>query len=284
MRLKFSAEDIERWRDRTYRRTARFAITNEKQALAFINSVGFCLASKADGLELPNLWEALVGRKNSHDARSDRSYYLSYAWDIHHILPNHNSVYYGKLFRRRPTLVSREYFPYFYALAKRTGAKDEYLTEFSQGNLSALAKHLMDILVRRSPLTTKELRTILATESKKHVDGLDRALDELQRNMYICRLVGSTQRFGAAWAPVLKMFGKEVRKARKISVEDARCKLLEKYFRNQLITSVETIHKVLGWSRKDIYHTLGQLIRNGIITPCTAFDGEKGKWYCIIRA
>lgn len=284
MRLQFSAEDIERWRDRTYRRTARFAITSKKQALAFIDSVGFCLASKVDGLELPNLWEALVGGKVTRDARMDRRYYLSYASDIHHILPNHDSVYYGKLFRRRPTLVSREYFPYFYALSKRTGAKGEYLTEYSHGNLSVMAKRIMDILDRRSPLTTKELRTVLATESKKQLKGFERALDELQRNMYICRRVGSGQRFGAEWAPVTKIFGKEVRKARTVSVEAARCKLLEKYFRNQLITSVETIHKVFGWSRKDIYQTLGQLIRNGIVTPCTTFDGEKGKWYCIIRS
>ncbi len=283
MKLSYSLEDVERWRDRTYRRTARHAVTNARQALAFVNSVGFCLASRANGLELPNLWEALAGVQQDGKNMGGRKYYLSYAWDMQSILPNHHSVYYGKIFRRRPTLVSREYFPYFYALSQRVGSEDEYSSEFRQGKLSLRAKQIMDILTRRSPLTTKELRAFLAGGAKRSVHGLERALEELQRKMFICRLVGDGQRFGAEWAPLTKFFRKEIRKAGKISLDEARCTLLAKYFSNQLISSVEAIHHVFGWPKKDIYHTLGQLIHKGIITTCTEFDGRKGTWYCFIH-
>lgn len=281
MKLSFSQADVERWRDRTHRRTPKLAVTNERQALAFINSVGFCLASRTNGMELPNLWEAIAGPDRT--ATGDKKYYLSYAWDIHSILPNHDSVYYGKIFRRRPTLVSREYLPYFYVLAERTGAKSEYLTEFSKGRLSPLAKQIMDVLMRRGSLSTRELRSALGYDTKRSVSAFERALDELQRKMFICRSVGSEQRFGAEWTPLVKRFATEVRKARKISVDQARCKLLEKYFRNQLVSSVESIRNVFGWSKKDIYHAIGWLIRQGIITTCSTFDGKKGTWYCLIR-
>ena len=175
MRLSFSMDDVERWRDRTHRRTPKLAVTNERQALAFINSVGFCLASKANGLEMPNLWEAIAGpERNGID---DKRYYLSYAWDIHNILPNHDSVYYGKLFRRRPSLVSREYFPYFYALAERTGTPAEYVSEFNRGRLSQTAKQIMDLLMRRSSLTTREISTLLSSRDRRTVSGVERALE-----------------------------------------------------------------------------------------------------------
>lgn len=283
MKLSYSRDDVERWRDKTYRRTARHAVTNAQQALAFVNSVGFCLASRANGLELPSLWEAIAGVQRDGNTMPGRNYYLSYAWDMHNILPNHNSVYYGKIFRRRPTIVSREYFPYFYALSQRVGTKDEYFSEFHQGKLSMRAKQVMDILTQRSPLTTKELRRLVAGDGKRGAMGLGRALEELQRKMFICRLIGNGQRFGAEWAPLTKFFRNEIRKAGKISQDEARCKLLAKYFNNQLISSVETIHNVFGWSRKEIYHTLGRLINEGIITACTEFDGKKGSWYCFIH-
>ncbi len=285
MKLAYSSSDVERWRDKTHRRITRLAINNERQALAFVNGVGFCLASKAEGMELPNLWDAVTGGGPS-EGRNDnsaRNYYLRYALQIHNVLPDHNSVYYGKVFKRRPSIVSREYFTYFFALSERTGARDEYKTESHRGKLSSMAKVIMDLLMKNPPMTSKELRVALAGRSKASIHGFDKGLDELQRKMFITRIVCSDNQFASAWAPVIKCFRAEVRKARKVSVDLARNKLLEKYFQIQLISSIENIHKVFGWSRKDIFHTLGQLIHTGVVTTTVALDGKKGKHYCLIH-
>jgi hypothetical protein len=284
MKLSYSREEVERWRDKTYRRTARSGITSERQALSFINSVGFCLAAKADGIELPSLWEAvMVGNAQRPHPTRGRSYYLSYAWEIQSILPNHNSVYYGKIFRRRPSLVSREFFPYFYALTERTGDRDEHHIEHTHGNLSLLAKQIMDTLFTTFPMTTKELKAAVEGKGTRGSEGFEKALDELQRGMFISRVVGSEHQFGAEWAPVIKIFPAEVRRAKKISAEQARYTLLEKYFKNQLVSSVEAIHKVFGWSRQAIYHAIGQLVHAGIITTTVAPDGNKENLYCLVR-
>ena len=285
MKLAYSSADVECWRDKTHRRITRLAINNERQALAFVNGVGFCLASKSDGMELPNLWDAVTsggGLGNRKDDSTRRNSSRS-AWQIQNVLPNHNSVYYGKVFKRRPSIVSREYFTYFFALSERTGARDEYKTESVHGKVSPVAKTIMDLLMKNPPMTSKELRVALSDRSKAGVQGFEKGLDELQRKMFITRLVGSDNQFASAWAPVIKCFPAEVRKARKISVDLARYKLLEKYFHIQLISSIENIHRVFGWSRKDIFHTLGQLIHAGVVTTTVSLDGKKGKHYCLIH-
>lgn len=288
MKLSYSSEDVERWRDKTHCRTQKSTVSNEREALAFINRVGFCLATKSDGLEVPNLWDAVTSGQarpphTNGNGVSKRSYYLSYAWEIQSILPNHNSIYYGKIFKRRPSLISLEFFPYFYALSERTGTKDEYKTEYAQGKLSAQAKGIMDVLMKHSPMGSKELRDTVTAKGKKSSQGFDKALDELQRKMFLSRVVGNGNQFGAEWAPVVKCFPAEVRKAKAVSVEFARYKLLEKYFHNQLTSSIDSIHKVFSWSKQTIYHTIGQLMHAGIITTTISNDGKKDKCYCLIH-
>ncbi len=286
MKLSYTTEDVERWRDRSHRRTPAHAVRTERQVLSFVNSVGFCLAAKADDIELPNLWDALASSKTANgtgSSASDRKYYLSYAWEIQTVLPNHNSIFYGKMFRRRPCLISKEYLPYFYALAERTGSKEEYRTEHAEGRLSASANEVMDVLMKRSPLTTKELKVALYGPGKKGGTGLEKGIEELHRKMFITRIIGNGHQFGAVWAPVTKIFPGEVRKAKRITEEQARFKLLQKYFENQLMSSIETIHKVFGWSKREIYQTIGKLINEGVITPLVAIDGETGKYYCFIH-
>ncbi len=283
MKLSYSTEDVERWRDKRHRRTPKLAVTNERQALAFINRVGFCLASKADDLEVPNLWEAVSGEHSLNgNGKGRRGYYLSYAWEIQSILPNHGSVYYGKIIKRRPSIVSREFLPYFYALSERTGERDEHAAAFAGGKLSVAAKAIMDTLMKSAPMTAKEMRDALAGKENSNLQGLEKGLEELQRKMYICRIIGEDHQFGAAWAPVIKCFGVEVRKAHKISADAARLKLLEKYFENQLMSSVDAIHRVFAWPKKVIYQVLGRLIGKGIVTSTISLDGKKGKCYCLI--
>jgi hypothetical protein len=283
MKLEYSTADLERWRDKKHRRTPELAVTNERQALAFIKSVGFCLASKADSLELPNLWDAVSSEHSMNgNGEAKRNYYLSYAWDIQSILPNHGAVYYGKVFKRRPSVVSREYFPYFFALSERSGEREEYKSAFTDGELSATAKAIMDKLMKSSPMTAKDLRESFSGKAKHHAEAVEKALEELQRKMFICRLAGNDHKFGAEWLPLTKCFTPEIRLARKISLETARFKLLEKYFENQLISSVDSIHRVFGWSKKTIFETLGRLVGGGVITATVSLDGKKG-YYGLIH-
>ena len=283
MKLSYSTEEVEKWRDKVYRRTSKLGLRGEQDALRFINNVGFCLAFQSPDIELPNLWDAVMGNGTNGRPANERSYYLSYAWEIQSILPNHNSIYLGKIFKRRPSIISREYFTYFYALTERTGAADEYKKEFTEGDLSLMAKRIMDCLMRQCPMSSKELRVALQGKQKTSILGFEKGLDELQRKMFITRTVGDGNQFTAMWAPIIKIFPQEVRKAKKIPFDAARERLLRKYFENQLVSSIDSIHKVFGWPKKDIYRTIGQLIHAGIITPTKLADGKRGRDYCLVH-
>ena len=67
-------------------------------------------------------------------------------------------MYYGKLLKGRPVLVALDLFPAFYALVRGRQRARDYRAEYEAGRLSHAAKRLMDVLIRRHPLYTREWR------------------------------------------------------------------------------------------------------------------------------
>ncbi|MEK9137661.1 MAG: hypothetical protein AAB393_11105, partial [Bacteroidota bacterium] len=258
MKFSYSTNEVEAWRDKVHRRTSRLAVKTKHQALQFINTVGFCFAFKADYSESPCLWHAATGRRNPempHHTHHDP--YLSFVWEMKNILPAEKKIYYGKLLRNRPTMVSLEYFPYFYALSRRSGASDEYVREFASGTLSPAAKSIMDALTDSSPQITKGLKLASGLHTKADRKEFDNAIAELQRKMFIVKVAEHYDPFTFEWETVLRRFSKETRAARKISEERAREHILQKYFENQLVGTVVSIQGLFGWEKQDIFRTLG---------------------------
>ncbi|MFN0158866.1 MAG: hypothetical protein ACKVRP_12440 [Bacteroidota bacterium] len=283
MKLSFSFEEIEKWRDKVHRRTPRLAVRTKQQAMAFVNDVGFCFAFKSVNSELPCLWHAATGERHPVlpvHTHSDPC--LSFVWKMKNILPSEMKAYYGKVLKRRPTMISLELFPYFYALAERTGAKDEYLDEFRRGNVSPIAKSIMDALTDSSPQVTKGLKLATGNHTKADRPRFDKAMAELQAKMYIVKVAEHYNPFTFEWALVHKAYPQQVRAARKVNVEEARVKILERYFRNQFVCSVPDIARLFGWDRRSIYQSLGHLVNRGLITANVKIDEKTTKYYCLI--
>jgi hypothetical protein len=251
-----------------------------KQALLFINSVGFCFAFKAEHSELPCLWHAACGRRDPElpkHTHSDPS--LSFVWEMKDRLPADGKIYYGKLLKARPTMVSLEYLPYFYVLAERTGGRDEYLQEHGRGRLSHTACKIMEALLDSWPQTTKGLKLATAMHGKSDRASFDRAVAELQTKMFIVKVAEEYEPFTFVWAPFVRAFPAEVRKARKIGAEEARARLLERYFANQLIGTVTNIQRLFRWSKQEIYHALGLLMHRGVIRTDFLVEGKDHRYY-----
>jgi hypothetical protein len=283
MKKSYSLEAIERWRDRVHRRTPRLAVTSAKQALSFINSVGFCFAFKAEHSELPCLWHAACGRRDPELPRhthSDPS--LSFVWEMKDKLPSDRKIYYGKLLKGRPTMVSLEYLPYFYVLAERTGTRDEYLQEHRRGRLTHGARDIMEALLDSWPQTTKGLKLATSMHGKPDRPSFDRAIAELQTKMFIVKVAEEYEPFTFVWAPFVRTFPAEVRRARKIGVEEARARLLERYFADQLVGTVTTIQRLFRWSKQEIYHALGLLMDRGAIRTDILVEGKDHRYYAYV--
>jgi DNA-binding PadR family transcriptional regulator len=63
--------------------------------------------------------------------------------------------------------------------------------------------------------------------------------------------------------------------------ETARARILTRYFRNQLVSSVPTITRLFRWERQSIFHTLGRLVREGIIATGIRVEGKDHRYYCL---
>lgn len=259
-------------------------MSSARQALRFIEDVGFCFAFKSENSELPCLFHAASGQRNpvipDHSHLDPR---ISFIWNLKDKLPAERKIYYGKLLKHRPTMVSLEYLAYFYVLAGRTGTKDEYLREFGRGNLSPLAKEILDALRDSSPETTRGLKLATGMHGRNDRQAFDRAMAELQSDMFVAKIAEEQAPFSFVWAPFSSCFPVEVRKARRISVETARREVLRRYFKNQLVVSVAGIHRLFGWKKQDIFRTLGLLQREGTIAPNAEVVNEPGHFYSLVQ-
>lgn len=284
MKLSYSSEEVEAWRDRVHRRKRSLAVRTKQQALRFINDVGFCFAFKSDHSESPCLWHAATGERNPRlPVHTHHDPFLSFVWEMKNVLPAEGRVYYGKLLKNRPTIVSLEFFPYFYALSRRNGSRDEYLQEFAGGKLSSAAKAIMDALSDSSPQVTKGLKLASGLHTKGDRREFDKAIAELQRKMFIVKIAEHYDPFTFEWETVQRRFRNEIKKSRALSPEHARKKIMQKYFENQLVGTVASIRRLFGWEKQEIFRALGQLKNSGIIVPDIRVDGKQGNHYALIN-
>jgi hypothetical protein len=257
-------------------------VRTKRNALDFISDVGFCFAFKAENSELPCLWHAACGTRDPimpkhthHDPA------ISFVWEMKDVLPAEGKVYYGKLLKRRPMMVSLEYLPYFVALLHRTGLKGEYQKEFLKGRLSATARDIMDALHDSSPQTTKGLKLATGNHARGSRMHFDRAIAELQEKLFIVKVAELDDPFTFVWAPFRDAYAAQVRKSRSITPETARAKILGRYFRSQMISSVPAIARLFRWERQSIFQTLGRLVRDGIIMTGINVEGKDHRYYCL---
>ena len=105
-------------------------------------------------------------------------------WELKDSLPARRAVYYGKLLKGRPVLVALDLFPAFYALVRGRQRARDYRKEYEEGRLSHAAKRLMDVLIRRHPLYTREWRAEALMLDPGSTRGFERAVAELQQGLF----------------------------------------------------------------------------------------------------
>jgi len=118
--MTMTAIAISTLRDRRYHRTPEGRIHTEAAARAFVDEVGFCFLFGERGIEIPTLWGAICGADRPVPRHHDDAD-LGRAWNWKDSLPARGEVFYGKLLRAKPTLVSLALLPTFYALSPNYG-------------------------------------------------------------------------------------------------------------------------------------------------------------------
>jgi hypothetical protein len=265
-----NAEQIAKLRALNYRRTAKQRVRTVEEARAFVEQVGFCHFWPIKGIETPNLFHAIAGRvrsvPNEHD---DPDISKCWGWKDHAL--DKRWWYYGKLLRRRATMVSLDLLPYFYALSENYGELDDYLGEYLSGTMTAEAKRIYEALLEHGPLDTIRLRREARLSASSAKSLFERALVELQVGFKVLPIgvaEAGAWRYAFKYELLQRHFPELPEQARPIKRSEARRALVLRYLDNVVAAErrmVEKVFHVFKWTSTELERTIAALQDEGAI-------------------
>ena len=189
-----------------------------------VDALGFAFAFTAEAAyPVPAMFD--------HLSTSDESQKWNWMWGWKDSLAEAKRLYYGKLLVKKPTFVSMGTLPLFYATFGRAGEDDDYLDDVRTGRVSDLARRVIEHLGLRGESQTKRIRHELGIGSDEGKRQYAKAIDELQRLMYVARVraVGDGHDdYNYTYDLFTRRYPETVRAAERVSSSDAARRLLER--------------------------------------------------------
>jgi hypothetical protein len=173
--MKILPEEIEQYRDLKWRREESLRVDSVEDVERMVEDIGFCLGMTDARKNLPSVYTAVCGRRDSHMPRNvQKDFESSRAWVLKDETVARGRVYYGKLVKGNAMFLARRMIPVFNSIWGVTKRQEkEYLSED--------AKKVLRLLRKEWEMATADLRT----ETKMDRAALTKALDELQRKMKV---------------------------------------------------------------------------------------------------
>jgi hypothetical protein len=273
-------EDILRIREYNYHRTPERRLQTVEDARVFVDEVGFCHFWPIKGVETPSLFHAIAGRvREVPNEHGDPD--LSKCWGWKDDSLDKRWWYYGKLLRRRATLVSLDLLPAFYACSDNFGDLTDYLEEYRAGTMTAEAKSIYEALLEHGPLDTVRLRREARMSAESAKSLFDRALVELQVGLKVIPIgVAHTGAWNYAFTYELfqRWFPEIPERAHRIQRSEARHMLLLKYLDNVVAADQRMMTKVfhiLRWTPTELRRTITTLVEEGAIQEVQVEDARQ---------
>jgi len=273
-------DSLHRLRDRRFRRLPARRVRGERDALAFVREVGFCSTFYRFPEGVACLWEAVAGKANPRWPRhSHHDVGIGLTWELKDTLPARKRVYYGKLLKGRPLLVSLELFPMFYALVRGRQRARDYRGEYEAGRLSHTARRIMDAMLDEHPQYTRELRANVFMLEPSKTREFERAMAELQQGLWV---VKSEERyeptFSYRWDLLETWLPDAVAAGRRLSRDAAVAGLIERYTRAVVFTTERQVARLFGLRADEIARAVKALARARAVRADCAVDGWPGRW------
>jgi hypothetical protein len=169
-------EEIEVYRDRTWRRDPECRVEDVHSAERFIEDVGFCEALTDSRRPGPSLYVAVCGRRDAHMPRNvQKDPESRLAWTIKDDVMRRGRCFYGKVLRGRSTFIAARLLPFFNSLwgVPRKNEK-KYLSSDSQ--------LILKIMRNEWEMGTRDLREASGIKERTR---FDKALTELQKTLKV---------------------------------------------------------------------------------------------------
>ncbi len=278
-------EDLLRYRDRRFRRLPHLRVRGERSALQFVNDVGFCSTFARFPEGVPCLWEAVAGRRDPRWPRhSHHDAGVGLTWELKEVLPARRHVYYGKLLKSHPCLVSLDLFPAFYALIRGRQRGRHYREEYETGRLSLTARRLMDGLSREHPLYTRDLRAQVFMLEPSRTREFERAMGELQQGLWVVKTEERYEpTFSYRWDLLEEWLPAPVREGRRLQREKALEMLVGKFLEVAGYVDARSVARLFRLGREETERTIGVLARSGALLTDQEIVDLPGRWLISTR-
>lgn len=267
-------------RARTFNLPPSKRLSTPAQALRFVEARGFVYFWPIKGIDLPALWTAVAGDRPVADAHDDPGH-VTWGWKDGAL--DKKIWYYGKILRRKATLISLEIAPYFYALSENYGSPEEdYLIAYREGRLTQSAKQIYEALVDNGALNSIDLRRAAKLTNAKESE-FNKGLEQLQSDFKILP-VGVSEagawRYSHIYELTTRHFPNLPEQARSISESAARMNLLELYFASVGAAQLRDVAKLFGWKKEIAERAVNKLVEKGAIKKAS-HPKHEGEWLAV---
>jgi len=237
------------------RLAARHAVKTADALVRMVDDLGFCFAFTGESAyPVPAAFDHL-------DTRSDgRKWEWMWGWKDE--LAEKKRLYYGKLLVKKPTFVSMKMLPTFYATFGRAGDADDHLEDVRAGRLSEIARRIIEFLAVNGETQTKRMRSALGITSREGKSDYAKAIEELQRLMYVARVraVGEGREdYNYTYDLFVHRYPETVRAAERASSADAMTTLLAHLLDIAGGVSEAKVTKLFDWSEDRVAHAARRL-------------------------
>ncbi len=250
------------------------------QARRFVDARGFVYFWPIKGIDLPSLWTAVAGERPVADEHDDPGH-VTWGWKDSAL--EKKIWYYGKILRRKATMISLEAAPYFYALSENYGSPEEdYLIAYHEGRLTQSAKQIYETLLEHGALNTIDLRRLAKLANAKESE-FNKGLEQLQSDFKILPIGVSEAgawHYSHIYEIVTRHFPDLPEQARAISESQVRTKLIELYFASVGAAQLRDVTKLFGWPKEIAERTVNKLVEKGALAK-VSHPKHEGEWLAL---
>ena len=222
------------------------------QLVKLVDTLGFCFAFTGErSYPVPAAFDHL-------ETRSEHKKW-DWMWPWKDELPEKKRLYYGKLLVKKPTFVSMKVLPVFYATFGRAGEADDHLDDVRAGRLSEIARRVVEYLATHGETQKKRMRADLGIESKEGRVDLEKAIDELQRLMYVSRVKAVGERsddYNYTYDLFVRRYPEVTKAAERLSSADAADALLDRLLAVAGGIAPKQIARLFDWEDERVARTV----------------------------
>jgi hypothetical protein len=277
-----SADILKHYQDKTFRTLNSMRLRNSQEAVEFVNNRGFIFFWPVKGITMPSLWCGVAGDRPVADGHDDPGH-ISWGWKDEML--DKRVWYYGRILRKRNTIISLHTAPFFYALSPNFGEPElEISDQYREGLIPLEVKLIFEALLEKGPLDSLSLRREAHLSGPNSNTPFNRALDILQRDFKVMPTaiaeVG-TWKYAFVYDLIHRYHPELLEQSRFISENQARDHLTTCYFNSVGAASEKQVQTLFGWTQQDTQKTIARLQVSNFLSAPVELENTPGQVVCL---